>query len=240
MGSATPMLAACPEDRHVPPMPVRRAAAGRPSYGLDPFKRRRSPAALALVALLLAGCGTPPELSDPTPGLPTRAATPSATGPAASTPPPTTGLPATVAPSPTADAGLVAAACRGGPTRQRIIDLVRGRRDLLPRDAKVRVRNGPLCAADWQFTALDVTGYEPLQVVTRDQAGTLRLVTAGTDVCSIEVRVTSPPGIRTLACGDGVSEGVPPPAPTMPAAPTTVVPTPFFPTPTPTIAGSAR
>ncbi len=144
-------------------------------------------------------------------------------------------------PSPTADAGLVAVACRGEPTRQRILDLVRGRRDLLPRDARVRVRSGPLCAADWQFTTLDVIGYEPLQVVTRDQAGTLRLVTAGTDVCSIEVRVTSPPGIRTLACGDEISGGVPP-APTTPAAPapTTAVPTPISPTPTPTNAESTR
>ncbi|GGM29969.1 hypothetical protein GCM10011608_13230 [Micromonospora sonchi] len=222
----------------MPPMPIRRAA-GRPSYGHDPSRGRRSPATLALVVLLLAGCGTPPELRDGTPSLPTRAATPSATGPVASTPPPATGLPGPVTPSPTVDAGLVAVACRGEPTRQRILDLVRGRRDLLPRDARVRVRNGPLCAADWQFTTLDVIGYEPLQVVTRDQAGALRLVTAGTDVCPIEVRVTSPPGIRTLACGDEISGGAPPP-PTTPAAPTTAVPTPISPAPTPTTTGSAR
>ncbi|WP_341721466.1 hypothetical protein QQG74_31185 [Micromonospora sp. FIMYZ51] len=166
-----------------------------------------------MTALLLAGCGEPPELRESGSGLPTRAATPSGPDPTPSTPPPTAGAPVTITPSPTADPGLVAVACPNEPTQQRIVDLVRGRGGLLPRDARVRVRTGPLCAAGWQFTALEVTGYEPLQVVTRDQAGKLRLVTAGTDVCSVEVRVTSPPGIRTLACGEEAPGGVPPAAP---------------------------
>ncbi|WP_438941275.1 hypothetical protein [Micromonospora craterilacus] len=126
----------------------------------------------------------------------------------------------------------MAGACHGSPSQQRIVDLVRGRNGLLPRNAKVRVRTGPLCAADWHFTVLDVTGYEPLQVVTRDQAGTLRLVTAGTDVCSVEVRVAGPTGIRTLACGDDGAVNVPVPTVPLPT-PTTPTPTPSTPTPTP-------
>ncbi|WP_433533704.1 hypothetical protein ACQPYA_31045 [Micromonospora sp. CA-263727] len=182
------------------------------------------PAVVLLAALLLAGCGEPPELRDGSRGLPTRAATPSATGAITPTPTLVTELPGAAPPTPSAEAGLVAVACQGGPSQQQITDLVRGRSGLLPRNAKVAVRTGPMCAADWHFTLLDVTGYEPLQVVTRDQAGTLRLVTAGTDVCSVEVRVAGPIGIRTLACGDDVPGGVPVPVPT---------PTPSASSPTP-------
>ncbi|MFG2061920.1 hypothetical protein ACGFIK_10915 [Micromonospora sp. NPDC048871] len=171
---------------------------------------------MALAGLLLAGCGEPPELRDGgTSRLPTGAPSPTMGGP--STPPPSVAVPpvvGTVAPS--TDTGRVAVACRGEPSAQQVINLVRGRQGLLPRNAKVKVSSGPSCAADWHFTALEVTGYEPLHVVTRRQAGNLRLVTAGTDVCAVEVRVTAPPGIRTLACGD--DSGVTAPLPTTPAA----------------------
>lgn len=73
---------------------------------------------------------------------------------------------------------------------------------------RVRVVSGPLCAADWQYTVLDVTGHEQLQVVTRGSGGAPRLVTAGTDVCTVEVRAAGPPGIRNLAC-EGGTLGVP-------------------------------
>jgi hypothetical protein len=71
---------------------------------------------------------------------------------------------------------------------------------MLPRDVRVTVRTGPLCAGDWQYTVLAVTGHEELQVVTRGKPTELELVTAGTDVCGVEVRAAAPPGIRTLAC----------------------------------------
>ncbi|MFI7608589.1 hypothetical protein ACIBTV_26035 [Micromonospora sp. NPDC049366] len=159
-----------------------------------------------LAVLALAGCGAPPELRNfaPTaPPHPTSVPTPAA--------PPATGLPSgapTVPATPTTDAGLVATACRGGPTGSRIISLLRGRAGVLPNDVGVRVRSGPLCAADWQYTVLDVTGHEELQVVTRERSGTLELVTAGTDVCTAEVRVAGPIGLRGLAC-DGGTVGVP-------------------------------
>ncbi|MCM0676469.1 hypothetical protein NCC78_17510, partial [Micromonospora phytophila] len=108
----------------------------------------------------------------------------------------------------TPDPGLTATACRNGPSGQRVTELVRGRDGVLPDDVRVRVRTGPLCAGEWHYTVLDVTGHEELQVVTRGRPGSPRLVTAGTDVCTIEVRAAGPPGIRTLAC-DGGPVGVP-------------------------------
>ncbi|MFV2102258.1 hypothetical protein [Micromonospora sp. LOL_024] len=159
------------------------------------------------LAALLSGCGEPPEVRDGSPGLPTRAPTTTPSVSATPTAPPVVGLPGPN--SPTADPGLVAVACAGDPSAQQIINLVRGRGGLLSQNTKVTARTGPLCAAGWQFTILDVAGYEPLQVVTRDRAGTLRLVTAGTDVCTAEVRVAGPAGIQTLACGSDGALPVP-------------------------------
>ncbi|MBM0278810.1 hypothetical protein JM949_27680 [Micromonospora sp. STR1s_6] len=81
--------------------------------------------------------------------------------------------------------------------------LLHGRAGVLPANVRVRVRTGPLCAGEWQFTVLEVTGHEELQVVTRGEPSAPALVTAGTDVCTIEVRATGPAGIRTLACDAG-------------------------------------
>ncbi|MEU4472545.1 hypothetical protein [Micromonospora sp. NPDC023888] len=161
------------------------------------------PVALAVLAVaVLAGCGAPPELSEPT-AAPTHTAAPTASGPStAPTGPPTSAPPlGTVTPTP--DAGLVATACRNGPTGQRVVQLLRGRAGVLPANVRVQVRTGPLCAAEWQYTVLEVTGHEELQVVTRGQANAPVLVTAGTDVCTIEVRATGPAGIRALACDAG-------------------------------------
>ncbi|MGC4853669.1 hypothetical protein ACLQ24_09760 [Micromonospora sp. DT4] len=163
-------------------------------------------AAAALLVLLaigaLTGCGAPPELRDPA-GVPTGAGSPTASGPsgvptstpssAPTAPPPTTG-------SATPDPGLVATPCRNGPTGQRVVQLLRGPASVLPDNVRVRVRTGPLCAGDWQYTVVEVTGHEELQVVTQGRPTALELVTAGTDVCTIEVRATGPAGIRTLAC----------------------------------------
>ncbi|MFG1838247.1 hypothetical protein [Micromonospora sp. NPDC049175] len=181
---------------HIRPAPRGRASDHAPAR---PTVRIR-PVALAVLAVaVLAGCGAPPELSEPT-AAPTRTAAPTASAP--STPP--TRPPASAPPlgtvTPTPDAGLVATACRNGPTGQRVVQLLRGRAGVLPANVRVQVRTGPLCAAEWQYTVLTVTGHEELQVVTRGRADAPTLVTAGTDVCTIEVRATGPAGIRALAC----------------------------------------
>ncbi|MEV4662634.1 hypothetical protein AB0J85_11840 [Micromonospora echinofusca] len=169
---------------------------------------RRLAAVALLVAVPLAGCGTPPELREPAPTTaPTRSAVP-ATPSAPPTPLPPTGLPGTGAVTPTPDSGLVAVPCPDGPSGARIVDLVRGRGGVLPNGVRVRVRTGPLCAGEWHYTVLDVTGHEMLQVVTQGRPGAPRLVTAGTDVCTAEVRAAGPPGIRTRVCDAG-SLGVP-------------------------------
>ncbi|WFE55092.1 hypothetical protein [Micromonospora sp. WMMD1155] len=150
----------------------------------------------------LSGCGAPPGVRTPT-ALPTGSASAPAPGPSiAPTTPPVT-APPSVPVTPTTDAGSVATACRNGPTGQRVVQLLRGRAGVLPANVRVQVRTGPLCAADWQFTVLAVTGHEELQVVTRGRASAPELVTAGTDVCTIEVRAAGPPGIRALACEAG-------------------------------------
>ncbi|GAA4577911.1 hypothetical protein GCM10023176_52470 [Micromonospora coerulea] len=163
-----------------------------------PTVLRRLTVPVALLTLLpLTACGTPPELRQP-PGqtgtTPTVTGTPTAPTPSAGPTTPTTPTPART------PAGLVATPCPAGPTGQNVVALLRGPAQVLPRDVRVTVRTGPLCADGWQYTVLDVTGHEELQVVTRGRPGALELVTAGTDVCGVEVRAAGPPGIRTLAC----------------------------------------
>ncbi|MEO3776803.1 hypothetical protein ABGB16_08110 [Micromonospora sp. B11E3] len=158
-----------------------------------------------LAAVTLGGCGVPPELLQPA-----QSPSPTAAG-ASPTPGPSTAptvTPPPFAPPTTAAPDLVATDCRNGPSGDRVVSLLRGSGGVLPRSAGVRVRRGPLCAGDWQYTVLRVTGHEELQVVTRGRPGALKLVTAGTDVCTIEVRVSGPVGIRALAC-DGGTAGVP-------------------------------
>jgi hypothetical protein len=154
---------------------------------------------VALLAVLpLTACGTPPELRQP----PRQAATtPTATGspvPVTPTAAPTTPAAPPVVATPT---DLVATRCADGPSGDRVVRLLRGPAGVLPTAARVTVRTGPLCAGDWQYTVLQVTGHEELQVVTRGRPTALELVTAGTDVCGVQVRAAAPPGIRTLACG---------------------------------------
>ncbi|WP_089015856.1 hypothetical protein [Micromonospora inositola] len=153
---------------------------------------------VTLLALLpLAACGTPPELRRPAQQT---ATAPTATGtPTAPTAAPTPTSPITPTATPTS-AEMVAVPCPAGPSGDRVVSLLRGAARVLPRDVRVRVRTGPLCAGDWQYTVLDVTGHEELQVVTRGRPDALELVTAGTDVCAAQVRAAGPPGIRTLAC----------------------------------------
>ncbi|MFI7213040.1 hypothetical protein [Micromonospora maritima] len=159
--------------------------------------RRRSAPVTLLVLLALTACGTPPELREPAASGSPRAS--ASTTPTPSAPPTTPVTPA--APPPTTRAPDPAATpCRGKPSGDRIVALLRGSAGVLPRNVRVTVRTGPLCAEGWHYTVLAVTGHEELQVVTRGRSGAPTLVTAGTDVCGVEVRAAGPPGIRTLAC----------------------------------------
>jgi hypothetical protein len=73
------------------------------------------------------------------------------------------------------------------------------RRGLLPSSYRAQGAVGPLCAGTWQWIGLD-TSNGPLQAVSQISGNTLSLVTAGTDVCSIEVRAGAPTGVRAIAC----------------------------------------
>lgn len=152
--------------------------------------------ACCLLTVVLTGCGVPPELEQGATSTPS----PTVTGSPSSTPSPTLPLPPPVLPTTPLTSGAVAVACRNGPSEAQVLRLVRGSAGVLPADSRVRVSRGPLCADDWQYTVLAVTGYEDLTVVSRGKPGSLQLVTAGTDVCTIEVRTGAPDGIRTLAC----------------------------------------
>ncbi|MEU1843936.1 hypothetical protein [Micromonospora sediminicola] len=159
--------------------------------------RRRSAPVTLLALLALTACGTPPELREPVATAGPRASTSATPTPSAPPTPPVT----PAAPPPTTRTSDPAATpCRGKPSGDRIVALLRGSAGVLPRDVKVTVRTGPLCAEGWHYTVLAVTGHEELQVVTRGPSGAPTLVTAGTDVCGVEVRAAGPPGIRTLAC----------------------------------------
>jgi hypothetical protein len=89
--------------------------------------------------------------------------------------------------------------CDGRPTVDQVVAAVRHTAGLLPRTGSVSVAKGPLCAGSWQYTIFSVPSKEPLQVVSRGTPGNLKMVTAGTDICSIEVRIEAPPGIRNAA-----------------------------------------
>ena len=188
----------------MPPTPSRHDVPGRlpGPAGTDRSRARirRLAGIVLLAALPMAGCGTPPELQRP---APTRTPAPLGTPSATPTPTPATSLPSPGLSGPSGDPGLVAVPCPDGPSGARVIDLVRSRNGVLPGNVRVRVDTGPLCAGDWHYTVLEVTGHEALQVITEGRPGALRLITAGTDVCTAEVRVAGPPGIRTRVCEAG-------------------------------------
>ncbi|MFC0004222.1 hypothetical protein [Micromonospora siamensis] len=138
--------------------------------------------------------GTVPTLP-PDGTLPTLPGVPPA-GPTTLPGAPVTAVPDVPAPPP----APVVTPCPGRPTAAAVLTLLRGPARVLSRDADARVTLGPLCAEDWQYTVLEVTGHEELQAVTRSGSAGLTLVTAGTDVCGTRISADAPPGIRALAC----------------------------------------
>ncbi len=124
-------------------------------------------------------------LSDPSRVLP---ASPTAPGGSATVSPGATGFPQTTA-----------APCAGRPSAATVLAALRRVPGLLPSSPPASVRTGPLCAGTWQYTIVEVTGREPLQVLTRGTPDAPVLVTAGTNICTDDVRATAPTGILTLA-----------------------------------------
>jgi hypothetical protein len=153
-------------------------------------------AGAASCALLAAGCDKPPGLEQP----PARKPTPAPPTPSVpTTTPPTLPPTSTAAPSPTGFAEATAVNCGGNPGGREVLAVLR-RVGLVTSSTSARVVTGPMCAGTWQWTVVRMPDADPLQVVTRGAPGSLRLVTAGTDVCSIPVRTGAPAGIRAAAC----------------------------------------
>ena len=119
---------------------------------------------------------------------------------------PTTTAPTTPATtSPTTPGSLPAPRCGSGPTKAQVLAVVKGRPGVPAADLKVI--DGPFCSGKWQFTIVQIaeadadSPAEPLLVVTTGKPATLRVIEAGTDVCSVKVRTEAPAGIRVWACG---------------------------------------
>ncbi|MFV2127732.1 hypothetical protein ACFHWS_24850 [Micromonospora sp. LOL_013] len=154
----------------------------------------------------VAGCGRPPGVdastADAAPAPALTGTSPPTAPPGTPTPTPANPPSATPSSSPTADGFPVAVAvdCAGRPTAAQVVALLRRTDGLLPAGAQVSVPVAPRCAGSWQYTVVQIPSREPLQVVTEGSPTSFTLVTAGTDVCVIPVRVVAPAGIRTLAC----------------------------------------
>jgi hypothetical protein len=146
----------------------------------------------------LAGCTPVPSST-----VPPRSAAPSLSLPPPPEVPSAQPLPplpprVSASPSPSGFPEGYAVACGGKPGSDRIIAVLRAKR-IMDSTAGVTVQLGPLCAGTWQYTVFGGPGREPLQVLTQGPPDALTLVTAGTDVCSAQVRAEAPPGIISVA-----------------------------------------
>lgn len=158
----------------------------------------RTLAAIVACAALTSACGVPPELRDP-PGdvVPS----PKTEAPVTPLPSHSSQTPSTPSPTRSGFPEETAVSCGGRPTGAQVVAALRRSSGLLPSGVNVTVRAGdPQCAGTWQYAVVLIPNSDPLIVVTRGQPGSLTVVTAGTDVCSIPVRTEAPAGIRTLAC----------------------------------------
>jgi len=104
-------------------------------------------------------------------------------------------------PTPTGFSEYTAVACAGKVSADEIIQLLR-RQSVWDASVRPTVKTGPLCSGTWQYTVFNVSGHDPLEVVTERQGNGLVLITAGTNPCTARVRGTAPPGILdALKCG---------------------------------------
>lgn len=144
----------------------------------------------------MTGCGVPPELR-PQPGAPV----PSPSGPVRPSIPPILLPP----PSPTVPGAAptfaenYAVACLGQPSGEQVVSMLRAKTKLLPKTGTISVSTGPLCAGTWQYTIISVPDKEPLHVVTKGAPTALKLVTAGTNICTVEFRTHGPFGLVSAA-----------------------------------------
>jgi hypothetical protein len=148
---------------------------------------------------MLAGC-TPVPTVVPSPSrAPSPSPSPSPPPPAAQPPalPPPVVQPPPAAPATPGFAEGVAVSCAGRPAAAAVLALLTTN-GVLTSTSGVTVNVGPLCAGTWQYTVLTVTGREPLQVITEGAPDALRLVAAGTEVCST-VGTQAPAGILSVA-----------------------------------------
>lgn len=88
--------------------------------------------------------------------------------------------------------------CAGFPPVAPVVALLRSK-GIVGRSTSVTARVGPLCAGSWQYTVVVTGAQEELQVVTTGPPSRLRLITAGTYVCTPEVLTQAPAGILTVA-----------------------------------------
>jgi hypothetical protein len=156
---------------------------------------------IVLAASPIAACGRPtasPQGDVLSPAR--RSPRPTATAPAtAEQLPPPAPPPVALPPAAGGFAEGVAVPCAGRPGGEQIVALLRRNPGVLPPGANPTVAAGPLCAGTWQYTVVTQPNMDPLQVVSNGAPGALTLVTAGTDVCTPEVKAGAPFGILTAA-----------------------------------------
>ena len=164
-----------------------------------PITHQRAMVTLAALTLVLSGCtrgaGDPSLLPGPSDTEPIGSTQPAPVQVSSSA---FTRPSATPSTSPTGFSETALVPCNGRPSGDQVIAVVRRARSL-PTGFSPTVKKGPLCSGTWQYTVLNVAGSEPLQVITRGLPSSLTLVTAGTDVCTVEVQVSAPPPLRTVA-----------------------------------------
>lgn len=163
----------------------------------------RPAVAVLPVALLVTLAGCVHESGSGTSLFPARPTSSSPIPPPPSLPPlqaSTSRPPAsTTSPTPTAFSEGYVVACNGRPSAEQVIAVVRRQPSLLPGNTTVTAKTGPLCAGTWQYTVLVAGDREPLQVVTRGAPGSLTFVTAGTNVCTVDVRAGAPVALLSAA-----------------------------------------
>jgi hypothetical protein len=163
-------------------------------------------AALLPLALLAVGAGaagcirasdddgsllpTPPT-SSPQPPAPALNAPEPTTAPTTATRTPT--------PSPTGFSESYVVPCGGRPSAAQVISAVRRHGSLIAAGSSPTATTGPLCSGTWQYTVLAVPDHEPLQVGTKGSPSSLTFVTAGTNVCTVDVRAGAPVALLTAA-----------------------------------------